>query len=492
MTAVTIHPVDLDPGRVADGTYTTRRRGGLDPTALIVLMLVLLCVIPAGLIVPGMTDIGRPAQLVSLLLCAWWVAGRIHPALAMRGPQPLRWAVGFFLISALISYGLGYLRGLTLIEANASDMEMLKTLAMIGVILMTADGISTRERLDRALQVLVWLCGFMGLIGIIQFASGYDITQNIIIPGLEYKRDLTGFASRGDGLFRVPSTALHYIEFSAAMAMVVPYAMHYTRFGETRGRRQLAAISGVLAASAIPLTLSRTGILAAGVALICVLPALPWRIRANVLVVLAFGTAAFMVIRPGLLGTLKSLFLGASNDPSIQGRTDDYEQVAQYFSERPWFGRGTGTFVPQAYRILDNEWLFYLMTNGLVGVFALLALHVVAISLAVIAMRRSTSEADRQLCAALISTQFVSMLVGLTFDSLGFITYATMWFVLTGAAGAMWRLTHPSRQISTATPHEQFTGEFPVVTLDGPGAPAIGAAPDAKPALPSKPTESPG
>ena len=183
MTAATIHPVDLEPGRIGHQTYTTRRRGGIDPTVLIVLMLCLLCLIPASLIVPGMTDIGRPASLISLLLCLWWIAGRIHPGLAMRGPQPLRWAVGLYLVSALVSYGMGYLRGLTLIEANAADMEILKTLAMIGVILMTADGITTRARLDRALQVLVWLCGYMGLIGIIQFMSGYDVTQNIVIPG---------------------------------------------------------------------------------------------------------------------------------------------------------------------------------------------------------------------------------------------------------------------------------------------------------------------
>ena len=331
-------------------------------------MLCLLCLIPASLIVPGMTDIGRPASLVSLLLCVWWIAGRIHPGLAMRGPQPLRWAIGLYLVSALVSYGMGYLRGLTLIEANAADMEILKTLAMVGVILMTADGITTRARLDRALQVLVWLCGYMGLIGIIQFMSGYDVTQNIVIPGLEYKHNLTGFEARGEGgLFRVASTATHYIEFSAAMAMVLPYALHYTRFGETRFRRQLAAVCGCLAATAIPFTLSRTGFLAAAIAILAIIPALPWRIRANVLVVLVFGTAAFVVVRPGLLGTIRSLFLGASDTPASRAARTTTPRLALFFSERPWFGRGTGTFVPSAYRILDNQWLGTLITNGLLG-----------------------------------------------------------------------------------------------------------------------------
>ena len=34
--------------------------------------------------------------------------------------------------------------------------------------------------------------------------------------------------------------------------------------------------------------------------------------------------AVLMVVRPGLLGTLRSLFTNLGNDPSIEGRTEDY------------------------------------------------------------------------------------------------------------------------------------------------------------------------
>ena len=73
---------------------------------------------------------------------------------------------------------------------------------------------------------------------------------------------------------------------------------------------------------------------------------------------------------PGLLGTLRSLFLHASSDPSVKGRTNDYTVVFQYVGERPWFGRGPGTFLPGRYILLDNQFLGALVATGVVGVIA--------------------------------------------------------------------------------------------------------------------------
>jgi len=90
------------------------------------------------------------------------------------------------------------------------------------------------------------------------------------------------------------------------------------------------------------------------------------------------------------------------------------------------------------------------LTNGILGVLALLGLHVTAISLAVIAMRRSTREADRHVCAALIATQVVAIIVGFFFDSLSFYTYVGVLALTTGLCGAVWRFTHPARTVRTS------------------------------------------
>jgi O-antigen ligase len=292
----------------------------------------------------------------------------------------------------------------------------------------------------------------MAVIGLIQFVFRFDVTQYIVVPGLQLKGDLIGFQDRGGGgLVRVASTTTHYIEFSTVMAMSLPYAIHLARFSSTARSRQIFAVMAILAAAAIPVTLSRTGIVAVAIVALVMVPTWNWRMRYNMLILSGGLLAALMVIRPGLLGTLTSLFTEAESDPSISGRTDDYAIVSHYFAQHPWLGRGPGTFIPSLYIILDNQWLGTAITSGVVGVAALALLHLTCIALAAIALRRSKLAIDRHLCAALISTQVIAIVVAGTFDSLGFSTFAFTLAPLMGICGTVWRFTHPTRTVRTST-----------------------------------------
>src|SRR6185503_12250845 len=121
--------------------------------------------------------------------------------------------------------------------------------------------------------------------------------------------------------------------------------------------------------------------------------------------------------------------------PSITSRPEDYDLVGFYFAQRPWLGRGTGTWVVPQYIYLDNQWLSTALCNGIVGVAALAALFITAMTLAIIALRRASTADDKHLCAALIGTQIIAIFVSLTFDSLWFDTYAITVAVTIGLCG---------------------------------------------------------
>jgi O-antigen ligase len=450
-----VHPVDLEPSLVDPGTYATRRRHTrIDVAALLSLMIVTLYVLPGTLIVPNMTYAGRPALLMAFGLWCFWLLTRLNSRLAMIGPQPIRWVAMAYLIATLLSYLAGVLRGLPLMEANAQNFAVLLVLEFIGVMLVAADGIPNWERLRGVLRVLVWCAGFMALVGIVQSTFKVDVTEYFAVPGLELKGGTIGFAQRGAGdFFRVAGTATHYIEFSAVMAIAVPFAIHFARFASERRHRRMALVVALLAAAAIPVSISRTGIVALAAACLAMLPAWNWRTRYNLLFFAIGMIAGLMVIRPGLLGTIKAMFLSINEDPSITGRTNDYSVVGRWFSERPWLGRGPNTLIPDLYRgmVLDNQWLYTVVTGGLLGVAVLAFMHLTCITLAAIAMRRSTRAEDRHLCAALIAAQVVSIVVAGTFDSFYYTTLTTTLALLMGICGAVWRLTHPARTVRTST-----------------------------------------
>ncbi|GAB7043501.1 MULTISPECIES: O-antigen ligase family protein [Catenuloplanes] len=453
------HPVDLEPSLLEDvgtvgSTYTTRgRRHLLDGAALLSLLVMLNLLLPQDLVVQQLSSLGRPALLLGMVFFFGWLVSKLHPRLALRGPQPVRWAAIFYLAAVLSAYAAGYLRGLPSLEANAADRAIIGTAAFLGVLLVCADGVSNRDRLDSLLKISVWCGMVMAAIGLLQAGLAVDVTKYIKVPGLVlHHGEELGFMSRGDGFFRVASTAQHYIEFSTVMAILLPFAVHYAMFGIRKVVRQWAVVAGVLMGAAIPMTLSRTGIVALVVGALAMLPAWSWRVRINLAGLGVLLGGALMAVKPGLIGTIVSMFTGAPDDPSITGRTDDYAIIFQYFAERPFFGRGPGTFIPTIYFFVDNEWLQHLVTMGVLGVAGLAGLHLTALTLGVLAYRRATRPEDRHLAACLIAVQLIAVTVAATFDSLGFTTYSTMLALMTGATGAVWRLTHPARMVRSSAP----------------------------------------
>ncbi|GLY05274.1 MULTISPECIES: O-antigen ligase family protein [Actinoplanes] len=447
--SLSLHPADLDPTLVADRTYATRRRfTRIDAAGLLSILIVLLMLIPARLILPALSDVGRPAVLLGLGLWCWWVLVRFSPRLMVGGPQPLRWAVLIYMVALLISYAAGYWRGLSAMEANGADRAILAALAFTGVILTGADGIPNWARLRGVLKTLVWCAGIVGFLGLVQFAFFFDFTQYIVVPGLSSNGVEPGFEWRG-GAIRVASTMTHYIEFSTVMAMTLPFAIHFARFAPTRLGRQVFMLVALVVAAAIPATVSRTGFVAVGLAVLVMIPVWGWRMRYNMAVVGVGLLAGLLVMKPTLANTLIGLFAGAGEDTSITARTKRYEMVGYYFTQRPWWGRGTGTWISPQYQFLDNQWLAQALSTGVVGVAALAGLHLTAIGLAAVSMRRAITPADRDLCAALIATQVIALVVAAFFDSLSFSTYAMVLALMIGLTGAVWRMTHPARIVRT-------------------------------------------
>lgn len=416
-----------------------------DATGGVVLAIVLSYLLPARLVFPPLTILGRPGVLVGLGLMLWWALTRLHPVLATRGRQPMRWAIAGYLAALGLSYLAGQARGLTPVEANSADRTVGMAFAGAGLLLATADGLRTRDRIDQVLRWFCWAGGAMALIALSQFALRVDLTNHLQFPPLlRFQRDLVGFAARGAGdLVRVAGTAGHYIEFSVLMVLGLIVAIHYARFSPRRRDRQIYALLALVQAGVIPISLSRTGIL--GLVAAVALLGLVWPLRTTAQVLAAgVGLAALIqVIRPGLLATLRALILAGDRDPSVQGRLDDYEHVLPAIRDRPWFGQGVGTFLPETDRILDNQWLISLVTTGVVGVVGLAALLLTGVVLAGRVHRFGPAARDRDLAAVLIAGIAVAAVSAFTFDALYFSTYLLTLHLLLGLCGALWRITRP-------------------------------------------------
>lgn len=425
-----------------------------DGCSVLTLLVVVLLLVPQNYVLVGpLKSVGSPSTLVALAALGIWAASRVLNLADAAELHPVRWVLLVFTLAAMASYAAGMMRDLTPDEQASMDRVVFQHLAVMGVALLAVDALGSRERITTLLQRLVLIGGVAACIGILEFAfTGFDFREIMLLPGLTTNVDLV-FDTRS-GFDRIAAAASHPIEFAVVTAALVPLALHYSIHAVTGRWRYVLALVALLAA--MPMSVSRSGFLTLAIGLAVYFVALSHRGRLNALVLGLIGLAVFRALVPGLLGTVRGLFRDVDTDPSIAGRTDDYAAVPGLMEGHWWLGRGFGTFLPDIYFILDNQYLAALIQGGMVGLAAFIALLVVGLGVARGVHRRNADAALRSEGQALAATIASFAAASLVFDALSFRQSAYLLFLVIGCAGAHWSLV---RDLPKVRAHREVSRE---------------------------------
>lgn len=413
----------------------------LDAVSLLTVFLVALWLIPQQWVIPGGGAIARPAIVVALGIGLVYTAARFIPDLVPPGRNPV--AVGFWAygVVVVVSFGLSFNRDLTAAEAAAGQRELVLTAAMVAVGLMVSGGIDDRRRVEALLRRLVVLAAVVAVIALVQFYLGLDLPARVRIPGLELNGELARSRPRS-GFVRATGTTAHAIELGVVMAMALPLAIHEALHAPSRRMRRWMGLASVLIAATVPTTISRSGIVALGVALGIQATVWSGRLRRRLVGFWVAGAAALYLVRPTLPGSLLALFRGLESDTSITARTSDYDVAFDFIAQRPWFGRGAGTWGSDNYRLLDNQMLLSLLEIGWVGVVVIAIMYGMGVAAARRVRLSAPDDATRHLGQTLMA------MITAAFTALFFVNgffyqiYFGTSMVAIGAAGALVRLMH--------------------------------------------------
>lgn len=410
-----------------------------DPLLAAYAFVVLSIALPSRLMLEPLGSLGYPATIIAAGAAALYILGRFVPGQLADGVQPVRTALAVFAVVSLVAYGVAHTKALSPLAMNGSLRAAVYYAGFIGLGLLVVDGVRDRRHLDRLLMLVVLGASLLAVFGIVQFLTGVSPDSYIQVPGLALQP--VDLSLERSTFIRVQGTSLHPIEFGVVLALVLPLALHYARWGVAgRPPTRWLWVPVLLILIASPMSISRSSILGIVVGVGVMAVTWGWRTRARALVVAVVLAMAMRAVFPGLLGTLRAMFVWFGDDPSIEGRTKDYPKVAVLFGQAPWFGRGLGTFLPVEHFFLDNEYLGTLIMTGLVGLVALIALFVVAISCGRGVYHHATDPSARSLGMALVAAAAVSMVTWATYDGMGFRVNAGHTFMLFGAVGALWRL----------------------------------------------------
>jgi len=199
---------------------------------------------------------------------------------------------------------------------------------------------------------------------------------------------------------------------------------------------------------ALPLTISRSAVLGLTVIVLMLVPTWPKRERRRAIPVALGGAAAVWVAVPSLVPLLYQLFATTGAESSSTSRLDAYSSAGPFITAHPWLGEGFGTFLPQTYFFVDDQYLTSLIETGMLGLLVLLTLFGLGCYLARTARRSCADEKTRDLLQCLAVSVVTVALSFFTFDALGFATFSGMTFLLLGCIGAAWRLIRTGAPIA--------------------------------------------
>lgn len=409
-----------------------------DVSWFLIVYLFATCLIPSNLTITALGSVGRPSTLCGLLAFAWWLLYQLQRTTPTRtGSQPVRIAMVLFLAAALTSYSLAMLHGVPDSEASPADSGLIRLASWAGIFLLINDGLASRQTLIKVLRSFVILGTATAVLGLMQFATGSSLVDWISIPGFSAASELTGVQSRG-GFIRAAGMASHPLEYGVVLAASLPIAIALAVTDRARGWLLRWLPVAAISAAAV-LSVSRSALLAFGVAVLALVPSWPRTVRRGALLLGLVLAAGMYLLTPGMLGTLRGLFTVGTADPSISSRTSAYTTAFGMLANNPVVGRGFGTFLPD-YVIVDNQFLGILVELGFVGLTAFVALILCAMVCAWRARKLASDDQMRQISQAVFASVTAIAVTFAFFDGLSFPMAASLFFFMLGLAGALWRL----------------------------------------------------
>lgn len=425
--------------------------------SVLTIVLILLYFVPQNYVLVGpLRSVGNPALLGALFALVLWCSGRMLGLVTPSPHHPGRWLVMLYLVGAGTAFAAGMMRPLSASESGGAVRAIFPVAGLVGIALFACDGLRETSQIERLLQRLVWIGGGAALIGALEFfIPAFNWRTIAHLPGLTTNTEL--ITDTRSGFSRVMAAAAHPIEYSVALAAMAPLALHFALNARTRVARRTSAVALVALVAVTPMTVSRSGVVCLVAGLLWYMVHLNARARLNLAVLGIFGLALMRAAIPGLLGTIRSLLLVGEQDPSIRGRTIDYAKIPGLLDGHLWFGRGLGTFQPDQYFFLDNQYLGSLLEGGIFCLGILIALYVGAMGLARGARHASSSESVRSLGQALSASVFSLAIAGATFDELSFRQTSFLLFFLFGCSAALWSAVRRDR--GTAPEPHQYASQ---------------------------------
>ncbi|HSV64497.1 MAG TPA: O-antigen ligase family protein [Mycobacteriales bacterium] len=381
-----------------------------------------------------------PAQLLVLAAGVLWVVTRLVGQPGRLGVRALRIAIGFVVLSALLSYAVAMLAVLPTEKYADSQQALVSVLTLSAFSMFVLEALRSRQQIELVLRCLLIAGALSALFALVQSTVHLDLAASFRPPGL--KGTATLAESFRAGLVRARGTAQHPLEFGAVTSALIPLGLGVTFAARRRGRAAWpwGAITLVIAAGAV-VSLSRSAVI--GVACAVAVMASRWSVRRLMGLLAGVGALVAAAVLGGskTASALGSLFTSGSHDYSLESRAAGRSYAFRVLFDHLWLGQGLGTYDIPRQPILDNQYLDQVIESGIVGLLAMVAVLVVAVRYAVRSVSRQRDPVAAELASGVAGAIVTIITTDAVLDSAAFVQISTIGALLVGLSGALWCLS---------------------------------------------------
>lgn len=323
--------------------------------------------------------------IMAMVLLAWLIRVFLKKS-SWRESSPLMIPILLYVLTSILACFIGVLNGGSFFLAA---FRFIRTTFFVYIFFVFLNNVKTRKQIQQIVVVFMVCATLVALFGLVQKVMGEAWTENFaqrFFAKIGYPKEVNFVAGESEGqAYRVNSSFLHPNVLGAYLVLVLPFFVSLLWCYRKRLHR-LMLISGLgIVVACLFFTGSRAAWIAAAViALIyCIFGFFDKRMVLCLVTLILLVSIVIGIMYPP--DFVKRRFVSLSAKEAAKIRMYQYSLALDFFLEHPLFGLGMGmegrrirvNNITQMWAAVENAFLTYLVSHGLVGFSAFILLFVV-------------------------------------------------------------------------------------------------------------------
>ncbi len=325
--------------------------------------------------------------IIAMVLVAWLARVFMRKA-EWNNTSPLMIPVLLYVVTSVVAYFVGLLHGG---NSLVVVFRFTRTVIFVYIFFVFINIVRKRKQLKQLVLVLLICSTLVASFGLIQKVMGQDWAQRVAdkyLAKMGYPAEVN-YVAGGEGEtkeYRINSTFLHPNVLGALLILALPFFVSLLWYYTEPWQRALLAAGIAINLACLFYTGSRAAWIAGGVIALFygIFGFLDKRMVLALATVLLVVVLVFAIIKPPAF--VKQRFVSLSAKEATTIRLYQYKLAVDFFMEFPIFGLGAGmegqkivmyNNVRSVWAAVENAFLTYLVSTGLIGFTAFILLFIV-------------------------------------------------------------------------------------------------------------------